>query len=166
MSVTSRSAVAGAAFVSCLLAWTSPSAARDLPAGGMTATEIAGWLHAAGLTATVKPDPTTPGDQIVSSGADGVSWDVYLYGCMGVGDDRRCSSIQYAAGWSGLNVSPDKVIGWDRDKRYVRAYIDNRGHVWGEYDVDISPGGTWEQLAHSLEQWRSGVADFKAYVGE
>ena len=65
----------------------------------MTATEVAGWLIGNGYAAQVKPDPTTPGDQIVSTTTDGINVDIYLYDCSGQGDARRCTSMQYAAGW-------------------------------------------------------------------
>jgi hypothetical protein len=150
-----------------LLIAAAPASARDLPNGGMTAHEIADWLQASGMSATVKPDPTTPGDQIISSSSDGVNWDIYLYACNGTGDARRCGSIQYAAGWSGLsNFDVNKVNDWDRDQRYIRSYRDNKGNAWGEYDVDISPGGTYEMLGKSLSRWREAITGFKKFIGQ
>lgn len=150
-----------------MVAAAAPASARDLPYGGMTAHELADWLTRNGLPATVKPDPTTAGDQIISSASDGVNWDIYLYACNGNGDARRCGSIQYAAGWSGISgFGDDRVNGWDRDQRYIRAYRDNKGNAWGEYDVDISPGGTYEMLDKSLSRWRDAIVGFKKYIGQ
>lgn len=151
-----------AAAAACLLC-AGGAQARDLPYGGMTATEIADWLRSKGLTAQVKPDQTTPGDQIVSSSADGINWDIYLYACDGSGDARRCKTIQYASGWSSpKDFSLTKVNEWDKQQRYARAYMDEKGNAWAEYDVDIFPGGTYEQLDHSLERWRSVVSTYKS----
>jgi hypothetical protein len=142
-------------------AWAGPAAARPLPDGGMTADEVADWLHAAGYPATVKPDPTTPGDRIISSSIDGIDYDIYMYGC----EHDRCNSLQYAAGWSGVTLPSDKILEWDRTKRYLRAYIGSGNAWWGEYDIDVYPGGTYEALGKSLQRWRDIITDFKTYIG-
>jgi hypothetical protein len=144
-----------------------PVAARDVPVGGMTAQDVATWLQAAGYSATVKPDPTTPGDQIISSTISGTNYDIYMYACT----SGRCRSLQYAAGWnigagdsSGITA---KILSWNREKRYIRAYLSESGKsYWGEYDIDIYPGGTYELLDHSLERWGSVISDFKTYMGQ
>ena len=150
---------------SAALIWAGPTAARDLPDGGMTATEIAGWLIGDGYSAQVKPDPTTPGDQIVSTKTDGINVDIYLYDCSGEGDARRCTSMQYAAGWppSGDGYNLEKVNGWNRGNRYIKAYLTAKGGLFGEYDLDLSPGGSFEMLNDSLQNWRSVVVDFDKY---
>jgi hypothetical protein len=112
----------------------------------------------------VKPDPTTPGDQIVSTQTDGIDVDVYLYDCSGDGNARRCTSMQYAAGWpasAGYNL--EKINSWNRGNRYVKAYLTAKGGLFGEYDLDISPGGTYEMLSDCLQNWRSVVVDFNKY---
>jgi hypothetical protein len=156
--------LAALAAASAVLIWAGPTAARDLPDGGMTATEIAGWLIGAGYSAQVKPDPTTPGDQIVSTKTDGINVDIYLYDCSGEGDARRCTSMQYAAGWpptDGYNL--EKVNSWNRSNRYIKAYLTAKGGLFGEYDLDLSPGGSFEMLNDSLQNWRSVVVDFNKY---
>jgi len=147
-----------------LLVIAAPAAARDLPAGGMTATELAGWLRSDGYTAQVKPDPTTPGDQIVSTRTDGIDVDIYLYDCSGEGDARRCTSMQYAAGWAASSkYNLERVNSWNRGNRYIKAYLTASGGLFGEYDMDISPGGTYEMLNDELQNWRSVVVDFDKY---
>jgi hypothetical protein len=141
--------------------WAAPAMARDLPPGGMTASEVADWLHQAGYPGTVKPDPTTPGDQIISSTVDGVNFDIYMYDCV----QNRCGSLQYAAGWpSAAGMTTDKLNGWNQGKRYIRCYSSGP-QLWGEFDIDISPGGTYEALTHSLQRWRSAIGGFKTYWG-
>lgn len=147
-----------------LLISAATAAARDLPDGGMTANEIAGWLIGNGYPAQVKPDPTTPGDQIVSTQTDGINVDIYLYDCSGTGDARRCTSMQYAAGWPASNgYNMDRVNSWNRSNRYIKAYLTAKGGLFGEYDMDISPGGTYEMLNDELQNWRSVVVDFNKY---
>lgn len=154
-----------AAAVLCLVFAVQPAAARDLPTGGMTAQEVADWLTASGYSAQVKPDPTTPGDQIISSTINGVNYDIYMYACTA----GRCRSLQYAAGWptsAAGNVDvATKLLTWDRENRFIRAYISESGkNFWGEFDIDISPGGTYEALDRSLTRWSAAVGSFKAYM--
>jgi len=139
---------------------TSPALARDLPAAGMTREQVAGWLRDRGYPAEIKTDSTS-GDTYVSSTVDGVTFGIYLYGC----DGDVCPDIQYSAGWTGLSaVTPDQINVWNRDNRYVRAYVSKEGGVFGEYDVDIAAGGTWEQLNHSLDRWVQALDAFKAFL--
>ncbi len=163
-----RALLAAAAAASLLAFAAGSAAARDLPSGGVTANEVAAWLKGQGYAGTVKPDDTTPGDFIVSSVVDGISYDIYFYSCDGTGaGGRRCTSLQYAAGWTApTKLTADMANAWDRDKRFVRAYMDKKGDAWGEYDVDISPGGTYEQLDQSFVRWRQTINDFKTYIGQ
>lgn len=137
--------------------WLRPAEARDLPSGGMTADEVAAWLRDQNYPATVKPDPTTPGDQIISSTVDGINFDIYMYQCQ----SNRCRSLQYAAGWSSTVMTADRVNAWDRENRYCRAYMASSGAVWCEFDIDIDPGGTYESLTNSLARWREVLGVFK-----
>jgi len=138
--------------------------ARDIPAGGLTYEEVASWLRASGFPAEIKPDQSTgatPDERIVSSSADGVNFDIYFYGCSA----GRCDSIQYAAGWPSSPGSTDRINAWNLSKRYARAYTTAAGQYWAEYDIDVSPGGTYEQLDHTLVRWRSIVGEYKTYMG-
>jgi hypothetical protein len=150
------------AFLVVLLAggWLRPAEARDLPAGGLTADEIATWLRANNQPATVKPNPSRPDDQIISSSVDGINFDIYLYDCAGT----RCRSIQYSAGWTSTTNLSDKILVWDRDKRYCRAYVGTNNALFCEYDIDVAPGGTYEMLDHSLVRWRDVINAFKLQV--
>jgi hypothetical protein len=159
-----RALAALAAAALSLFIFAGPVAARALPPGGMTASELASWLVGAGYPAQVKPDPTTPGDQIVSTATDGIDVDIYLYDCSGDGDARRCTSMQYAAGWPASgSYNMERVNGWNRSNRYIKAYLTAKGGLFGEYDLDISPGGTYEMLDDCLQNWRSVVVDFNKY---
>ena len=142
----------------------APAAARGLPESGMTATELADWLHGEGLPGVVKPDPTTPGDQIVSTAIDGEDVDIYLYDCSGDGDARRCTSMQYAAGWAARgSFNTERTNEWNRTHRYIKAYLTTGNSLYGEYDLDVSPGGTLEMLNDTLSNWRTTCRDFKTF---
>jgi Putative bacterial sensory transduction regulator len=160
-------ALAAVAAAAGLLALAAPAMARDLPTGGMTATELARWMVDNGFPAQVKPDPTTAGDQIVSTATDGINVDIYLYDCSGSGDARRCTSMQYAAGWTAnASYNSTKVNEWNRTHRYIKAYLTASGALYGEYDLDVSPGGTYEMLEDCLGNWRRNVVTFNKYFND
>jgi hypothetical protein len=151
--------IAGAAALA-LLTTAGTAGARDLPSGGVTRQDVANWLQQHGLKAQIHNDDN--GESIVSSGTSGVNFDVYFYAC----ESGRCGSIQFAAGWTPLaKATQDNVNSWNRDKRYVRAYLDKHNNLWGEYDIDVNPGGTWEQMDQGLTRWDSAVSEFKNYFG-
>jgi hypothetical protein len=157
-------AVGAVAAVLTLGAFAGTANARDIPSGGLTYEEVASWLHASGYPATIKPDQSDgakPEERIVSSSIDGVNYDIYFYGCSA----GRCDSIQYAAGWPSSPGSLARINAWNTEKRYIRAYTTSSGQYWAEYDIDVSPGGTYEQLDHTLTRWRSIIGEYKTYMG-
>jgi hypothetical protein len=150
--------LAGCAALALMLA-AGGAVARDLPSGGVTRQEVAGWLQQQGYKANIHNDSS--GESIVSSTSSaGVNFDIYFFSCT----SGRCSSLQYAAGWDPLTLgTADHINAWNRDKRYLRAYLDAHNNVWAEYDVDIDPGGSWEQMDQSLARFNAQVGDFKTY---
>jgi putative sensory transduction regulator len=143
------------------LALASPARASDLPSGGLTRQDVVSWLGKHGYQASIRHD-NTANDDFVGAVVKGINFGVWFYSCDNGG---RCKDLQYSAGWSGTKIPLDKVNEWNRDKRYLRAYFARAGGLFAEYDIDISPGGTWEQLDHSLDRWVDQIGDFKTYMG-
>ncbi|HEY4168655.1 MAG TPA: YbjN domain-containing protein [Reyranella sp.] len=48
------------------------------------------------------------------------------------------------AGFSKKGVAPQRILDWNRDKRFGRAYLDKVGDPWVEMDVDVEHGATTE----------------------
>ena len=137
----------------------APALARPLPPGGITRQEAADWLSGKGYPASVHPDSN--GLSIITSKISGVTFDIYFFGC----ERDRCKGIQYAVGWSGVSASSiAKVNNWNTEYRYLRSYSRNDDVIFAEYDVDVSPGGTWELLDKSLERFGEMVPTFKTYM--
>lgn len=144
-----------------LILWfgTVPAMARALPDGGVTRQEIIDWLRGHGYTGSI----TTFGDSVyVAVSFPGAKLaGIYFYGCV----KNRCRDIQYWAGFTGgPDITLDKVNSWNRGYRFIRSYLQESGNVFGEYDVEVSPGGSWEQLDASLAQWEGILATFKTYM--
>ena len=136
--------------------------ARDIPAGGLTVDDVAAWLQQAGYKGALSK--SDDGERYVSSAAEGVNFQVYMYDCK---DGPRCASMQFSVVfdlYKGLTT--DKINQWNRDKRYIKAYIDSEGDPWGQYDVNLSPGRTYEGLDDDFAVWRQTLPVFKTFIGE
>ena len=144
--------------IGLLLSLPTLNAAQAAPAG-VTRQEVVAWLTGEGHAANLHDDSS--GTSIVSSSIDGVNFDVYFYACTG----ERCTSIQFAAGWTPLaKATPDTVNAWNRDKRFLKAYLDKSNNLWGEYDFDLTDA-PYPQLHDALARFDSQVVDFKANFG-
>jgi hypothetical protein len=169
MSTMKKSIAAGIASLALVLMLGAvPASARNesegafLPANGLTRSDIVNWLQRQGYKATIEHDEIAKDDYIAAS-SQGVNWGIYVYACDTAG---TCKSIQYSVGWSGTtDITHDKLNDWNRDKRYLRAYANEKGDVFAEYDIDVTPGGTWGLLDHTLSRWESQMAAFKTFIG-
>src|SRR5579859_3281544 len=144
-----------------LTLFSSAAAAKNLPTGGMTLDEVAKWLQGEGYKAQILT--LSGGTRAIASGADGWTWKIYMFDC---DKDERCGSFQFAM---GLNTNgafnTDKMNDWSRDNRWARAYVDSVNDPWLEYDVDLTPGGTYELLDDEFATWRSTVKRFHTFLG-
>lgn len=139
----------------------SVALARDLPAGGMTIEEVAAWLKQGGFTARIHAEKSTQNGPILSTSIDDVATDIYLYDCTA----NRCRALQYASGWDDSARPAEKINEWNSDHRYLRVYQAAQTNLWAEYDVDIAPGGTYEQLGGALARYRESIKSFKTFFG-
>ena len=154
-----RICFATVSLVTVLLVGAQPASARDLPTGGLTRPEVINWLSAQGIQATRQNDSN--GADILKASVNGVNFDVYFYDCTA----DRCRSIQFAAGWSGIqSINVQRLNDWNKDHRFIRAYLTPESYAFGEYDLVVSPGGTWEELNHALVNWRDMIVSFKTYI--
>lgn len=138
----------------------SPAHARDIPAAGLSVEDVVAWLQNAGLGATV--DTADDGSRSVKSSSDGHTFHVYMFDCK----EGRCGSLQFSAGFDTKGAfNPVKMNDWSRDKRWSRAYVDKVNDPWVEYDVDLTPGGTYELLDDELGIWRRELVEFTKFIG-
>jgi len=148
--------LAGVLLSLCLL---QGAARAQTDPAGVTRQEVAAWLAGEGHSPNIHND--SHGESIVSSSIDGVNFDIYFYACSA----ERCTSVQFAAGWTPLaKATPEAVNAWNRDQRYVKAYLDSSNNLWGEYDVDLT-ASPYPQLHKSLGRFDSKIVEFKAYFG-
>jgi hypothetical protein len=131
------------------------AAAQDIPANGMTIKEMAAWLHGAGYKAEIQ---TIEGKKVILSGSEGAEFRIYPNDCKG----DRCSSLQFAVGFDTKGaLSASKINDWNQQNRWVRAYVDKTNDPWLEYDVDLAPGSSYENLNDEFSLWKSQLTNFR-----
>lgn len=129
--------------------------------GGITAQDVAGVLQSKGYQAQVGTD--NDGDPKISSSTDGVKFTVFFYGC---NHTPRCTSITFQAGFhleGGFSVT--KINDWNKDKRFLKGWLDNVNDPYTEMDVDTEHGFTSQALATYIDDWAAGIPEFKNYIG-
>lgn len=143
-----------------LAALAGRAAAEPLPEGGLTLQETQAWLQKAGYEATLQtPDD---GEPYIAVSDQGVNFDVYGYDCAPV----RCTSIQLRASFDVTEpMSTQTINEWNTTKRYTKAWIDDQGDPVLEYDINLSPGSSYEALQDDLALWGSMLGAFFEFLG-
>lgn len=145
--------VAGFAVAALVLG--EPALARNIPKGGLTLEQVATWLQDAGYRAEIQ---TENGKRNIRSGSDGYNFHISMYDCKG---GEVCGSFQFWVGFDTKGAfTADRINTWNRDNRWVRAYIDKVNDPWLEMDIDLTPGGTYELLDDEFAIWRDSLKRF------
>lgn len=149
---------AGAALVLALSA-AAPANAGPIPNGGVTVEDMVRFLQSKGYKAEIKSGDN---GRYISSASGGINFDVDFYDC----NAGRCASVQFQAGFDlDKGMSAAKINEWNRDKRYMKAYIDSSSDPHVGYDVNTSPGRTYEGLADDFSVWISTLPTFATFIG-
>jgi hypothetical protein len=132
-----------------------PTAAKDLPAGGLTAQDVVNLLQAKGYRAELKQDDN--GKPNVASATQGVNFFVHFFDCT----NDRCASIQFVAGFSTKgSYTLEQANNWNFNNRWITAAMDKEKDPWVSQDVDLSPGGTYENLNDEIQVWDDSLGRF------
>jgi len=146
------------AVATAVLLTASPAAAQE---GGVTAKDVARVLQDKGYQAAIGVDDE--GDPKVTSATDGVKFTIFFYGC---NHGPRCTSLTFQAGFhlqGGL--TPEKINGWNRDKRWLKGWLDNTNDPFCDMDVDAEGGFTTDTLGAYIDTWAEMIPSFKSYIG-
>jgi hypothetical protein len=131
------------------------ASARDIPPGGFTVGDVVTWLQSKGYQAQIVTG--TDGTAHVASASGGVDFGVYMFDCK----DDRCGSMQFSAGFTtNGKFDTTRMNDWNRDYRWTRGYFDKEKDPWVEYDIDLTPGGTYELLNDQFKIWEAALARF------
>jgi hypothetical protein len=110
-------------------------------------------------SATLEKD--SGGDPKIAGRIEGVKYGIYFYGCEA---GKSCTDIQFAAGWSDVKVSLEKINEWNRGKRFGKAYLDKVNDPMLELSVNINHGVSVKNLEDSFEWWKAIVNGFQQEV--
>ena len=147
-----------AAFVVALGAFTLGA----LPAHAtISPQEVARALEAKDHPAKIGIDDD--GDPKVTSTIDDVHLTVFFYGC---DHGQTCQSITFQSAFHVDGGVPlDKINGWNRDKRFLKTWLDKVNDPYCEMDVDAEAGLTPTQLVNYVGLWESHLAEYKGAMG-
>ncbi|MBO6639215.1 MAG: YbjN domain-containing protein [Roseitalea sp.] len=102
------------------------------------------------------------GDPMIVARIDGTRFLVLFYGCE---DGANCKSIQFRAAWeSAGNITMGQLGGWNADKRFGKAYLDDVKDPVVEMDVNLFGGVSTRNLEDTIDWWQLVLADFKLNV--
>jgi hypothetical protein len=129
---------------------------------GISRKDMVDYLTGQGMSAKEMVDEFNK-EKIVRSSYQGVEVDFYFFGCTDAG--KECVSVQIAVGWAIEPITDDKVMQWNRTKRYMRAYLTESGKsLYGEMDFYVK-GTSTAHLDENIGMFRRLFADFKAHFG-
>jgi hypothetical protein len=132
----------------------------DLPSGGsMTVDEVNTWLQGKGFVTHVVPNARD--SELIEVTSAHPRFTVSLFDCK----QDRCGSLEFLAGFNMHGkFHPADVNGWNRVKRWVKAYTDDENDPWLIMDVDTSPGGSYELLNDEFDVWNEMLPQFAKYI--
>jgi hypothetical protein len=144
------------------MAFTLAGAASAEPLdGGVSAKDVARVLQDKGYKAVIGVDDT--GDPQITSAAEGVNFTVFFYGC---NHGPRCTSLTFQAGFHiNGGLTPEKINGWNRDKRWLKGWLDNTNDPFCDMDIDAEQGFSTELLGAYIDTWDEMIPAFKTYIG-
>ena len=147
--------------VAALALCSGAASARDIPKGGLTLQQLVTWLQDGGYKAEIQKN--SKGVANIYSAAEGTGFHIYLYDCK----QDVCGSIEFSVGFNTKGAfNAQQMNDWNTKQRWIRAYIDDVKDPWLEYDVDLSPGGTYEILNDEFAIWRDQLKKFADFVDQ
>jgi hypothetical protein len=136
-----------------------PALAQNVDASDPASmTEI---LKSFGYRAELSKD--SGGDPKISSSSGGASFSVFFYGCT---DGKKCDAIAFSSAFdldAGSNA--ELMNGWNQNKRYTKAYLDDEQDPVIDMDIYLGDGGvSIDNFRFWVDTWERAVGDFKDHI--
>jgi hypothetical protein len=126
----------------------------------MTGPEVVAWLQKGGYKAELTKDDG--GDPMINSAAEGQTFKIYFYDC---DEAKRCKALQFSAGFDlKTPLKYEKINEWNRKNRYLKAYLDDDGDPYVQYDVNVNAGRTVAGLDDDFGVWTGMIDDFTTFI--
>jgi hypothetical protein len=120
----------------------------------MSAEQLEALMQEFGFSAIV--ETATDGAKFIVSRANGVKFVVFLY--RGA-NETDFTSAQFFMGIRGSSWALNRTNGWNREKRFLKAYNDSDGDVCVDYDFMLS-GVTKTYLRTCFAVWEAQLEKF------
>lgn len=102
------------------------------------------------------------GDPLIKSSAHGYNFDMFFYDCT---DNVQCQAVQFAVTFDledGMSLT--SAQDFNRDKRWVKVYMDEESDPRVEMDVNLRGGVSPENFTDSFDWWLIMMGEFVEYI--
>ncbi len=122
---------------------------------------IASLIQDLGFKAEITTDNV--GDPLIKSRSGGYNFNVFFYGCT---DGANCRSIQFSASFDmddGMSLT--RAQDFNRDKRWIKVYLNNESDPLVEMDYNMYGGVSVENFNDTFDWWTVMMDQFIEYIG-
>ncbi len=107
-------------------------------------------------------DRSPNGDPLIIGKLDSTVYIVEFSGCK---DGTDCLSMRFRASYSRPGLSDVDMGSWNREQRFLKAFLDDTGDPVIHMSVNLVGGITEENVAAVFARWVDFVAEFENYIG-
>jgi len=100
------------------------------------------------------------GDPLIEGRIGEKDYDLFFYDC---NEGRDCKSLTFSATWETDDLTDEMMAGWNREKRFGKAYLDQDGNATVEMSVNLHGGVARVNLDDTIDWWRLVLAGFADY---
>ena len=121
---------------------------------------LAALIQSEGYKADIGVDGV--GDPMITSSANGYDFDIFFYGCT---DGASCRDITFSVTFDvedGMSLT--KAQDFNREKRWIKIYLDDESDPIVEMDYNLYGGVTSENFADTLDWWALMMNEFIEYI--
>ncbi len=128
----------------------------------MAGTALALSLSAIGAGDGTETESAAVRDPMIRSMTSRCHFVVYFCGCTG---NAGCNALQFAVGHDfEAPFAEGAPNGWNQERRFAFAYLDEQGDPRLKMDVLLGAGGMGaEDFGELPEIWRVSIAEFETY---
>ncbi len=103
------------------------------------------------------------GDPLIEGRMNGNKYRINFYDCT---DNRNCKTVMFQAAWA-VDKKPtlEKVMEWNREKRFGQAYLDEDKDPVLAWDVNLTHGVSRKNWDDTVETWGQVMGDFAEFFG-
>jgi len=121
---------------------------------------LAALIQDLGFKATVTKDNV--GDPMIKSAANGYDYNIFFYDCT---DGANCQAVQFSASFDMQDgMSLTRTQDFNRDKRWVKVYLDDQSDPRLEMDYNLRGGVSVENFNDTLDWWNIEMDAFIQYI--